>query len=144
MTDALLESEERFKTLVDSSIQGILIHRNNKPLYANSALAKMLGYKSPQNILDLSSIKKLLKPAKKTNGQLNTALSSGSDELLTAMQDGTPIWVSNTDFEIDWEGQTCTCTTLFDITERKTAETQLVQASKLASSENSLPVSLTN
>lgn len=133
MTDALLESEERFKTLVDSSIQGILIHRNNKPLYANSALAKMLGYKSPQNILDLSSIKKLLKPAKKTNGQLNTALSSGSDELLTAMQDGTPIWVSNTDFEIDWEGQTCTCTTLFDITERKTAETQLVQASKLAS-----------
>mgnify|MGYP000923917605 CR=1 FL=1 len=60
-------------------------------------------------------------------------LSSNEDEFLTATHDGTPIWVNNRAFEIDGEGETATCTTLFDITERKTAESQLVQASKLAS-----------
>ena len=133
MMDALHESEERFKTLIESSNQGIIIHRNNKPLYANNALAAMFGYKSSKNVLALSSTKKLLKPAKKTNGSVNMGITSNEDEFLTTKHDGTPMWVNNRAFEIDWGGKPSTCTTLFDITERKTAESQLVQASKLAS-----------
>ena len=133
MMDALHESEERFKTLIESSNKGIIIHRNNKPLYANNALAAMFGYKSSKNVLALSSTKKLLKPAKKTNGSVNMGITSNEDEFLTTKHDGTPMWVNNRAFEIDWGGKPSTCTTLFDITERKTAESQLVQASKLAS-----------
>ena len=49
--DSLVQSEERFRSLFEGSHQGILIHRNFKPLEANQALATIFGYDSPFEIL---------------------------------------------------------------------------------------------
>src|SRR5204862_2752643 len=40
------ESERRYRTLVEGSIQGIHIHRNWVTLFANSTFARMLGHAS--------------------------------------------------------------------------------------------------
>lgn len=52
----LVKSETRFRALAKNSIQGILVHRNLKPLYANSTVANMHGYKSPDKILALHNL----------------------------------------------------------------------------------------
>ena len=52
---ALQESEVRFRDLVEGSIQGILILRNHRAVFANLAMARMLGYASPEALLQLNS-----------------------------------------------------------------------------------------
>jgi PAS domain S-box-containing protein len=49
------ESERRYRTLVEGSIQGIHIHRNWVTLFANSTFARMLGYASPTDLIGLDS-----------------------------------------------------------------------------------------
>jgi PAS domain S-box-containing protein len=53
--DALAESDARFRTLIDGSNQGVLVHRLMRPLYANRALAEMFGYADADDILALDS-----------------------------------------------------------------------------------------
>ena len=49
--EAMRQSEERFRHLVEGSIQGIMLHRDGKPIFANQAYAEMYGYDSPEDIL---------------------------------------------------------------------------------------------
>ena len=49
--EAMRHSEERFRHLVEGSIQGIMLHRDGKPIFANQAYAEMYGYDSPEDIL---------------------------------------------------------------------------------------------
>jgi PAS domain-containing protein len=59
---ALLQSAEQFRALTEGSIQGILIHRDFKPLFVNQAYAAMFGYASPADILALASALVLVAP----------------------------------------------------------------------------------
>ncbi|MBT6277880.1 MAG: PAS domain-containing protein [Chromatiales bacterium] len=49
-------SEEPFRNLVEGSIQGVIIHRDWKPLFVNQAYIDILGYSSSAEILDQESI----------------------------------------------------------------------------------------
>jgi PAS domain S-box-containing protein len=60
--EALRASEARFRDLIEGSIQGIVIHRNLKPLFANQAYAEILGYDTPEDILRLDSLLPLFAP----------------------------------------------------------------------------------
>ena len=53
---ALQESEERFRHLIEGSIQGIVIHRDLKPLFANQAFAELLGYETPEDVLKIDNL----------------------------------------------------------------------------------------
>lgn len=44
METALLESEAKYKTLVENSQDGIIIVRDNKVMFANDTICKLLGY----------------------------------------------------------------------------------------------------
>jgi len=44
MENALRESEQKYKTLVENSLEGITIIRDNRILFANDTYCKMLGY----------------------------------------------------------------------------------------------------
>ncbi|MBC7185646.1 MAG: PAS domain S-box protein [Calditrichaeota bacterium] len=48
---ALQESEERFRNLVETSPDGIVIHSQGKVLFANRAAARILGYEGPEAML---------------------------------------------------------------------------------------------
>ncbi|HDQ73395.1 MAG TPA: PAS domain S-box protein, partial [Chloroflexi bacterium] len=43
---ALRESEKRFRRVIEGSVEGILVHRETKPLLVNPAYAHIMGYES--------------------------------------------------------------------------------------------------
>ncbi|HSS66381.1 MAG TPA: PAS domain S-box protein, partial [Gammaproteobacteria bacterium] len=47
----LEEIELRFRNVVEGSIQGILVHRDWKPVFVNPACARMFGYRSCEEML---------------------------------------------------------------------------------------------
>ncbi|NQU58345.1 MAG: PAS domain S-box protein, partial [Rhodospirillales bacterium] len=44
------ESEIKFRNLIEGSVQGVLIHADHKPLFANQAYAEIFGYDSPEEL----------------------------------------------------------------------------------------------
>ncbi len=55
----LSDSERNYRELVEGSSQGILIHRDWRPLYANKAFADLLGFGSVQEVLAIDSLQHL-------------------------------------------------------------------------------------
>lgn len=128
---ALRESEARFRDLVEGSIQGIFVHRDFKPLFANQALADMLGYDSPEDILALRSVMDFIHPdeRERTTGYKVSRLA-GDDaprryEMRAVRRDGQEIWLENSSRAVDWDGVRVIQGTVVDITERKRAEQSL-------------------
>lgn len=48
---ALVDSEEKYRTVVDNSLAGILVHQNSIFRYMNHRLAGMLGYEHPDELI---------------------------------------------------------------------------------------------
>jgi diguanylate cyclase len=128
--EALQASEKRFKTLIDNSNQGIMLHRDSKALYANNAFVELYGYDSEQEILDLDSTRELI--ATETADPAHYTIFDGDEEesnieYIGVKKDGTRFWVQRRSFLIDWEGKPTVCTARIDISERKKAEEALVE-----------------
>ena len=127
------ESDARFRDLIEGSIQGIVIHRNFTPLFANQAYATILGYESPDDIIKMGSLLPIFPPAERTRltGYVQARQEgrsvSGQQEHQVLRKDGTPIWLDAKIREIIWEGERALQVTIFDITERKRAEEALRQ-----------------
>lgn len=128
---ALRESEARFRDLVEGSIQGIFVHHDFKPLFANQALADMLGYDSPDEILALPSVMDFIHPDehKRTTRYKIDRLAGGDAprryEMRAVRRDGQEIWLENSSRAVDWDGVRVIQGTVVDITERKRAEQSL-------------------
>ena len=127
------ESDARFRDLIEGSIQGIVIHRNFTPLFANQAYATILGYESPDDIIKMGSLLPIFPPAERARltGYVQARQEgrsvSGQQEHQVLRKDGTPIWLDAKIREIIWEGERALQVTIFDITERKRAEEALRQ-----------------
>jgi PAS domain-containing protein len=61
----LRKSEEKFRTLVEASLDGIVLHRDLKLLYVNQACLEMFGYDNPEDMLgrDLQALHPVSLPA---------------------------------------------------------------------------------
>jgi two-component system cell cycle sensor histidine kinase PleC len=127
------ESDARFRDLIEGSIQGIVIHRNFVPLFANQAYAAILGYESPEEILKMGSLLPIFPPTERARlaGYVQARQEGrsvpGHQEHHALRKDGTPIWLDAKIREIMWEGERALQVTIFDITERKRAEEALQQ-----------------
>ena len=136
------ESDARFRDLIEGSIQGIVIHRNFTPLFANQASATILGYEGPDEIINMGSLLPLFPPAERTRltGYVQARQEgrsvSGQQEHQVLRKDGTPIWLDAKIREILWEGERALQVTIFDITERKRAEEALRQQAKALAQAN--------
>ena len=60
--DVLRESNERFYNLIVGSIQGMLVHREDRALFVNQAFADIFGYDRPEDILGMESLWVLVAP----------------------------------------------------------------------------------
>ncbi|MEX2451334.1 MAG: PAS domain S-box protein [Rhodospirillales bacterium] len=134
--DAIRASERKFRSLIDNSTQGILIHRNRKPLYANQSFADVYGYDSVDSVLALESTVAFLAPESVREGRHERIMNGESQRepdrtFLGLKADGERFWVSSRAFAIDWEGERAVCAVRVDITERKKVEDALREKEEL-------------
>ena len=130
----LRASESRFRSLVEGSIQGIVIHRDGRMLFANKAYADIHGYPDPDSVVALGQLELMIAPDERERVTgFNQAHLAGSTtpsryEFRGLKSDGHEIWLENRVSIVDWEGGHALQSIVVDITERKRAEQELVSA----------------
>ncbi|MBN1657861.1 MAG: PAS domain S-box protein [Anaerolineae bacterium] len=131
LQESLRESQERFRAVVEGSVEGILVHRNTMPLFANPAYARIFGFDSVAQVLTLDSVIPLIAPydrerllgyhAARTRGE------SAPDqyEADAVRRDGSIITLHQMVTTISWSGQPAVLSAFVDVTERRRAERKL-------------------
>lgn len=131
---ALRESEERFRDLVEGSVQGIVVHRDLVPLFVNQRYAEILGYDIPEDIFRLGSLEDVIAPEERSRvqsyvwGRQEGQTVPAHQEHRALRKDGTRIWLDVRVRQVQWDHASAIQVTIFDITERKQAEKALQQA----------------
>jgi PAS domain S-box-containing protein len=123
------ETEERFRSLVESSPDGILVHRNGNFLYANSVALKMYGAASLED-LQTRTVVDLIHPddrdairARIQLGQAGKEIPLRETRMLSL--DGQVKDVETTGSRISFRGEPAVQIIIRDITDRKRKELEL-------------------
>ena len=133
--EALSASETNYRSLVESSPDGILLHRDDKFVYANAAGLKLLGAEKPQQLLGRSVFdivpsenRELI--ARRIQQSVEGGMNAPLEQKLLRL-DGTSIDAEVTGIPFTFEGKPAVQTVIRDITERRQLEQQLRQSQKM-------------
>jgi PAS domain S-box-containing protein len=127
---ALRQSEEIFRSLVEGSLQGMLVLVDATVVYANSAAARIFGYGDEEIIGvhgdDLTSATDLnrLRDFRHSKGEGNLIV-------VARRKDGSHFDCETMSTNINWQGKPARLSTMLDVSERKRAEESLRQAQKM-------------
>ena len=123
-------SERRFRNLVEGSIQGILVHRDDKPLFVNESWAQLFGY-TVEEVLRHHSTLPFIAEHERDRMQgyrlarLNGNFAPQRYEYQGRRKNGLHFWLENNVRVVDWDGLPAIQSTIIDITERKRHESEL-------------------
>lgn len=132
LQNAVREQDKMFHDMIMQSGQGILVHREFKPLMVNQSWVKMQGGSSIEQVLKLDSILTLV-PKQNTDG-----ISKHYQAIVSGELSGTSTVVENIGFDgihrffniydnaITWRGQPAVQVVLEDVTQKVMLEKQLV------------------
>ena len=130
----LRESEAKYRTLVEQSLQGIVIAQGPPPrlVYANPTMAKILGY-TPDELTSLSpkETEGLVHPEDRAiffgrfSDRLQGKPAPPRYEIRGIRKDGQVCWLDFSPNRIEYNGQPAVQAAFVDITERKKAEDSL-------------------
>lgn len=132
LQNAVREQDKMYHDMIMQSGQGILVHRDFKPLMVNQSWVKLQGGSSIEQVLALDSILDLV-PQQNTDGIYKHYQAIVSGEL-----SGTSTVVENIGFDgvhrffniydnaITWKGQRAVQVVLEDVTQKVMLEKQLV------------------
>ncbi|HTG61738.1 MAG TPA: PAS domain S-box protein [Terriglobia bacterium] len=123
-TVELRESEERFRSLSNASLEGIMIHDQGVILDANLAFARLFGYKQPEELIGKNGLECLLSPESlaSIHERLQQRKEKGPLEVTGIRKDGT-VFVAETDSRlVKYLGHDASIVSWRDITERKLAQ----------------------
>ncbi len=134
--DALRESEAKYRALVELSPEAIAVHSEGKLVFANSAVAKLVGATSPEdilggNIFDAVSPEFLEIVKERIRQTVESGQSAPLIEEKIVRLDGTTIDVEVAAVGITYKGKLAMQVMLRDITERKQLEERLFRAQRL-------------
>lgn len=132
MENALRESEAKYKTLVENSQDGILIVRDNRVLFANNTICKVLGYCAEG--LDLLSSVDIIHPDDRYKVRAigerrrNQDFSTINETFRMIAKNGEIKECETTSTLIEFEGQWASFFTIHDITENKRMQLELKES----------------
>ncbi len=132
-TRELGESERKYRTLVDQSLQGIVIAQGERPRleYANPAMGAILGY-APQELMELDSDQtmQVIHPDDRAMFLRTYRRRIQGDpalhfEFRGLRRDGETRWLAVSTARIDFQGSHAVLATFVDVTDRRNAERAL-------------------
>ncbi|MCX6692297.1 MAG: PAS domain S-box protein, partial [Methanoregula sp.] len=133
---ALRESEDRYRKLVEISPDGVILHREGKIVYMNPAALDLLGFSQPDDVIG-SNVLDLIHPAFRNTISKNIQKdirgeSTPAVELQMLRADGTSLTVEGRGMRTFIGGKPAVQVAIRDITERKRAEEALCQSEATA------------
>ncbi len=129
---ALGELEARYRTVVDGSIQGIVTQQDGRIVYANRAVARLLGRDNPDELIGLRPIDDMvaetdLTPFRtRTEAALRGETVQPSAPWRARRADGRTVWVSSTAHRTIWQGRGAVTSFYTDVTAAHAAEAALI------------------
>jgi PAS domain S-box-containing protein len=137
MTQALKESEGKYRSLVEESLQGIVILQVSpfRVAFANPAITNIYGY-TPEELMSFSQeqLLNLIHPEDQNKYQerflarIEGKLKSHQTDLRIIHKDGSIRWISSYANLIEINGKPAVQATSIDITERKRMEKALLES----------------
>jgi PAS domain S-box-containing protein len=131
------EVSTRLETLIEQANIGVLVHRDFKPVLANSEVARIFGYKSKdeiENMPDCSFLAvdgELARMTAYNEGRLKGGDVPGFYSFKGKRADGAVIQIENRAFAMQWGGRLAICSLMTDVTEQRNTEAQLRQSQRL-------------
>ncbi len=133
--EALQESEEKYKTLTESSLTGVFIQQDGKYVFVNKQFAYMHGYAPEELIgkdfLDLIHPDDREAAKQRALERLKGGPAPQQHEIRRITKDGKTIWCEIMATRIEYGGKPAIMGNVVDITERKDLERQLIQSQKM-------------
>lgn len=128
--EALRESEERYRQLIELTPEAVFVQRDGANIFANVAAAEILGAESPESLKGLKTSDYIhpdcLATVHERHEQLaDTDRSLPFKEFKYVRLDGTEIAVESAIAPMSWHGGPAILVVARDITERKQAEKAL-------------------
>ena len=131
METLLSESENKYRSVVNYSLEGIFVLQSNRCVYANPAVQSITGY-SHEEIQNLFYWEVLhpddVEMVKKNNKRRLQGEQFPSYDLRFYKKDGELRWATINAAKIDWMGLPAVLCFVQDITERKIAELQVQES----------------
>ena len=125
--EALRESEERYRTLVECTLDGIVIHSGGRVVFANGAAAAMLGFAGPAALVG-QPLASTVHPddLARSEDRIRRVLAGETVaypvEARCVKQDGTELPVECTAALVTYDGEPAILTVIRNITERRRVE----------------------
>jgi two-component system cell cycle sensor histidine kinase/response regulator CckA len=133
----LTQSEEKYRALVEQSLQGLVILQGRRVMFTNAAFADIAGYTveellafSPEDVTARIHPEDQALVWGRFQDRLEGKPVSSYYEFRMFRKDGTVCWLDLSASRIEYEGQPAIQAALLDITERKRAEQALQESEK--------------
>lgn len=126
---ALRKSEEKYSTLVESSLTGIYIDQHGKVAFANNRFAEIYGY-SRNEVLGMDTRNLVHPDDRQLTNNIRTKRLKGERapaeyQARGLTRSGEVIWIARRNTAIKYNGKPAVLGNIVDITERKRAEEDL-------------------
>lgn len=136
VTAALAESEDRYRRLIETSPDMVAVQRAGRFVFVNAAGARMLGARTPLDVVG-RRVLDFIHPDDHDRARHGYTIHADADvvsftEMRGRKLDGMSFDLEAASFDFTYQGHPATLVFVRDITERKMAQAQLVQTSKLA------------
>ncbi|MBS1238372.1 MAG: hypothetical protein H6R39_32 [Deltaproteobacteria bacterium] len=128
--NALRESEERYRTAIEYSNDGVAIVKDGIHIYVNQKLAEMFGYADPREIIGKTHAATVHPDDLQLVSDFNRRREGGEAAPLRyafkgIKKNGDIIYVETSATNIQYQGESASLVFLRDITEQKSAEKEL-------------------
>ena len=121
--EALQESEERFRSLSNAALEGIMVHDHGVILDANPAFVRLFGYDQPGELVGKYGVELVIAPESRAAIRERIQKQTrGLLELTCVRKDGTKFVAETDSRSARYLGRDTTIVSCRDITERKRAQ----------------------
>jgi len=133
---SLKESEQRLRTLSDTTSAGIFIYLGEKIVYANPAAEQFSGYSANElmsiKVMDIVHPDFRQTALERASEQQTRKKGTTHFEIKIIHKEGEERWMDINIGQIEWSGQQAGIASVFDITKSKQAQEALIRAKEKA------------